>query len=510
MRAMWLATAAEIREIDRRAIQEYGIPSFALMEQAGFAVFKAVGELVSERGRTVVVCGKGNNGGDGFVVARLLKEHGKPVACLVAAQSESDLSHDAKEEWERATSAGVLPIFGAGEAWQEDLARALAGSEVVVDAILGTGAQGDLQGDVLAAVEAINRSGLPIVAVDVPTGIDCDTGRQQGASVRATRTVTFGLPKPFLCQGTGLERSGRWTVADIGYPPDLQGPTQALMVSAELIARAIPSRTLSSHKGSNGSVLIVAGSKDMPGAASLVAKAALRAGAGLVTVASIDAVCDSVAAQVPEALLLRLPQRDGAIAPEAAPILLGHKARAAVFGPGLGHSDTVLELLRAAWAEWKTSVLLDADALNAIALGVTPPTATRAMTPHPGELARLLKLSVEEIQADRFGAARRASQELGCAVMLKGPYTISALAGEPLLVNTTGNPGMATGGMGDALSGIVGTLLAQGLPPQDALAAGAFWHGLAGDLCFAEIGEVGFTASDLIDRLPRARGSLVA
>lgn len=508
---MWIATADEMREIDRRAINEFGIPSSALMEQAGFATFQAVQELLSKTGRAVVICGKGNNGGDGLVIARLLKEHGRASTCFIAAANEDELSKEAKEQFQRSVTLGVRPIFASDDAWITEVRRALQGAEVVVDAILGTGAKGDVEGLLLSVVETINESGRSVVAVDIPTGIDCDTGREMGKAIRATRTVTFGLPKPFLFQGEGMERSGRWTVADINYPDSLLGPTQALLLSADLLRPAIPKRAVASNKGRSGSLLIVAGSREVPGAATMVARAALRSGAGLITVASIASVCDAVADHMPEALLMVLPEQDGKISPDAVSMILEkqEKTDAAIFGPGLSHEDCVKDFLAAVWKEWHKPSLLDADALNVVAMGVEAPEKLVALTPHPGELSRLMQMPVEDIQVDRFKAARSAAEKLRHPTLLKGAYTISASANQPLFINSTGNSGMASGGMGDVLSGVVGTLLAQKLSPADALAVGAFWHGLAGDLCASEIGPVGYSATDLIERLPRARASIL-
>jgi ADP-dependent NAD(P)H-hydrate dehydratase / NAD(P)H-hydrate epimerase len=508
---MWIATAEEMREIDRRAIQEFGIPSSALMEQAGFAVFHVVQEFLSKTGRATIVCGKGNNGGDGMVVARLLREHGRAASCFIAAESEEDLSREAREQLQRAVTLGVKPIFASDDSWITEVRRALNSSEVAVDALLGTGASGDVEGLILSAVETISDCGKPIVSVDIPTGVECDTGREMGKAVRATRTVTFGLPKPYLFQGAGLEKSGRWTVSDIGYPAGLLGPTRALLLSADLLRPAMPKRPVASNKGQSGSLLIVAGSREMPGAAIMAAKAALRCGAGLITVASVESVCNAVSHHMPEAMLMVLPERDGKIGPDAAPMILElqQKVDAAVFGPGLSQVDSIRDFLAAVWRDWHQPAILDADALNLIATGLVPPEKHVALTPHPGELARLLQCTIAEIQADRFAAARLAADVLKHPTLIKGAYTIAASPNQPLFLNPTGNSGMASGGMGDVLSGIVGTLLAQKLTPADALGVAAFWHGLAGDLCASEIGPVGYGAMDLIERLPRARASIL-
>jgi len=289
------------------------------------------------------------------------------------------------------------------------------------------------------------------------------------------------------------------------------GPTQALLLSGDLLRPAIPKRASASNKGQNGSLLIVAGSREMPGAAVMVARAALRSGAGLITVASVESVCRAVSSQMPEALLMVLPDDDGRISEQAAQMVIDRqeKVDAAVFGPGLTHEESVRSFLSAVWKGWGKPCVIDADGLNAIAAGVNPPEKSVAFTPHPGELGRLLNTDAASVQSNRFQAAREGAEKLGHPTLVKGAHTISASPGQPLFINPTGNAGMASGGMGDVLSGVVGTLLAQKLSPADALAVGAFWHGLAGDLCAAEIGSVGYSATDLIERLPRARSSIV-
>lgn len=508
---MWIANAAQSREIDRRAIEENGIPSRLLMERAGQAVFEAVKELLPEGGRIAVVCGRGNNGGDGFVVARLALVQGFCVDCLVAADDASQLSPEAREQMQQAQSQGVNPIYRTDFRWDRKL-ECLGCKDLIVDALLGTGAASSVHGVVLDAIQAINRSGVPSVAVDVPSGIACDNGEELGESVWAVRTVTFGLPKRFLFQGIGLEHSGYWSVADIGFPPELlRQPTEARLIDREWVGSLLPERMKNSHKGDNGSVLIVAGSQRMRGAATLSALGALHAGAGLVTVAAIEEVCDAVAAQVPEAMFLPLPSRNGAISPEAAEIILEHakKATAAVFGPGLSQEPTLIEFLERLWSRWDRRCVVDADALNAVSEGLQLPVPECVLTPHPGEMGRLLHRSTAEVQADRFESVQQAVRQTGKCVLLKGAYSVVGEPSQPMLVNPTGNPGMATGGMGDVLSGIVAALLAQSLPDWVAASCGMFWHGYSANLCADEIGPLGYTASDVARKLPQARACMV-
>lgn len=508
---MWIASSDRSKDIDRQTTENYGIPSRVLMERAGLAVFECIKEFLPHGGKIAVVCGKGNNGGDGFVVARLANDAGYDVKCVVAA-TESELTKDAAEQMASMRAEGVQPLFSDHERWSEKLDH-LACRDLVVDALLGTGAKNEVKGTIKEAIQAINRSGVPVVAVDVPSGISCDTGEELGESVWAMRTVTFGLPKPFLFQGIGLEHCGYWTIADIGFPPAmLSEPTEAKLLDDCWVGRLLPERLRASNKGDNGSILIVAGSKTMPGAATLAARSALRSGAGLVTVAAIESVCHAVACNVPEALLFPLPEHDGVISADAARVLLEKQGRyhSALFGPGMTHEGPILDFLTKVWSDWQLPCCIDADALNAVSEGVSLPMVECVLTPHPGEMSRLLHSSVAEIQADRFRTVRQALEIFDKTVLLKGPYTIAGEKFQPMLVNCTGNPGMASAGMGDVLSGVIVTLLGQDLPAYYAAACGMYWHGMAGDICADEIGCVGYTSLDVANALPKARARMVA
>lgn len=503
---MWIATAEESRRLDEQSQIEFGVSPAVLMERAGLAVFEALKQMLGESGSLSVLCGRGNNGGDGFVVARLAVEHGYRVDCLVAAREE-DLRPEAHAQMLQARAQGVHPVFSDDARYARRL-ECLACKDLLVDGLLGIGAQGDVREPVLTAVKAINRSGVPVLAIDVPSGIHTDTGEELGESVWALRTVTFGRPKPFLFQGIGLEHSGYWSVADIGFPGELlRQHTSARLVDREFVAGQLPERLRASHKGSNGHVLIVAGSRAMRGAAVLAAKAAMRAGAGLVTVASVDPVIDAIAGQLPEALLLPLPEIGGVVSPSAAEAVLAnkHNYHAALFGPGLTHEQPAYEFLQRLWSQWTAPCVIDADAINAVGLGLDLPDAPCVLTPHPGEMSRLLRSSIAEVQADRLSTARASSDKLGQTVLLKGPYSIVSAPDEPIFVNTTGNPGMASAGMGDVLAGLMTTLLGQEVPTLEAAVCAAYWHGAAGDLCAERRGRVGFLASDVAEALPEAR-----
>lgn len=508
---MWIATAEHCREIDCRASHAYGASPRDLMERAGRAVFEAIRDFVPTGSHVAIVCGKGNNGGDGFVAARLARDHGYFIGCVVAARRE-EIKGLACEQMEIAEGQGVCICYGDDPRWAKKL-DLFAHKDLIVDALLGTGAREEVHGPVRDAIQAINRSGVPVLAIDIPSGIECDTGRELGASVWACQTVTMGLPKPCLVQGIGLEHSGYWSVADLGYPPELlEEPTFARTIESPWVGSLLPERLRNCHKRENGSVLIVAGSAGMPGAATLVARAALRAGAGLVTVAGVPSVCEAVAHHVPEALLMELPARDGVIVPDAAKILHDAQSRftSAAFGPGLTHEPSVCEFLARLWQDWSTGAVIDADALNVASQGVALPKCACVLTPHPKEMSRLLGIEVAEVEADRFGAARTAADRFRQCALLKGPFTLVAEDEQPILVNTTGNPGLATGGMGDALTGIIATLIAQELPTYYAAACGAHWHGYSADLCACDVGPIGYTASEVANKLPSARVRILA
>lgn len=506
----WIADAAHCREMDRRAAEEFAIPVSDLMDRAGVAVFDALKDFVAEGGYVSFLCGRGNNGGDGFVAARLSLAAGLRIECLVAARSLAELSGESKQKAELAQDAGVEILFATDPQFPRRL-EALACRDLIVDALLGTGLKGEVHGSVRECIQAITESGTPVLAVDIPSGIDSDTGDEHGVSVWAVRTVTLGLPKPYLFQGMGLEHAGYWTVADIGFPADImRSPTYAMLVDDAWVARYLPERLRSSHKGNNGHVVVIAGSYTMPGAAVLSVMSALRAGAGLVTIAAIPSVCEAVNKAVSEALLLPLEQESNGISPTAATALHEQMPKwdSALIGPGLGHTEPIREFLTRLWPTWGVPSVVDADALNAVSEGVPLPPCPCLLTPHPGEMSRLMQISTAEVQADRFVSAREAAERFGKSVLLKGPFSLVASPDEPILVNATGNPGMATGGMGDVLGGVAATLIAQELPTHLAGIVAAHWHGCAGDICAEEIGSVGFLASEVAHALPRARARI--
>ena len=502
---MWIATREQSQDIDRRATDDFGIPARDLMEHAGLAIAQVAEKFLNKTSSIAIFCGPGNNGGDGFVVARLLHERGHKIACFVPTE-ESALHEECHFQMMQAKAAGVTPQLNPN---LDNLSQ----FDLIIDALLGIGAQGQIRSPIKESIQAINKSGVPVLAVDIPSGIDTNTGQDLGESIWASQTITIGLPKLFLFQGAGLEHAGNWAVDPINFPPELltQARSAQLLNQAQ-VASLLPKRFRGSHKGSNGKLLIVAGSHEMRGAAVLATKAALATGIGLITVAAIESVCESVINHCPEATLQILPEINGVIAPQSADLILDRQSEfnASLFGPGTTHRDPVKEFFARLWPRWEVPSLIDADALNAISNGLDLPAAPCVLTPHPGEMARLLNQHTTEVQANRFSAVQNAVSKYKNTILLKGPYSIVGNPFEPMSVNSTGNPGMATAGMGDVLGGIIATLLAQELSPYQAACAGMVLHGLSGDLCAQELGEIGYTASNVAGNIPRARAKLTA
>ncbi|MFL5271273.1 MAG: NAD(P)H-hydrate dehydratase [Anaeromyxobacteraceae bacterium] len=501
---MRLASAAEMRAIDRAAIETCGVPGLVLMERAGAAVAAAARALVAPGREVVAVCGAGNNGGDGYVAARLLRAAGV-AARAVALAPRAALRGDALAAREAAEAAGV-PISDAGPE-----AIGAAEGDVVVDALLGTGLSRAPEGAYAAAirrVEALRARGARVVAVDVPSGLSADTGRPLGACVRADVTVTFAFQKRGLVLHPGPAYAGDVRVVDIGIPAEAAARVPvACELLAEDEARAlVPARDAEAHKGDAGRVVVVAGSPGKSGAAHLALTGALRGGAGLVTLAARAEVLPFALAGRPEAMSVALPGA-GPLGPRDLPALVAaaEGASALVVGPGIPRGDETGALLRALLERAGVPAVLDADALNAVAadpaalLGGLP--APVVLTPHLGEMARLCATSVAEVQADRIALAQDRARAWGCVVVLKGARTVVAAPGAPPAVVPAGNPGMATGGTGDVLAGLTGALLGSGLPAFDAARAAAFAHGLAGDLAAERLGERGLLAGDLADAL---------
>jgi NAD(P)H-hydrate epimerase len=510
---MKIVTASQMKELDRRTIAEAKVSGATLMERAGRGVVQAMERAAgSVAGKAVTIfCGKGNNGGDGFVVARLLKKRRARVHVLLLA-SPADLSGDAKTMHRKFLSvAGSRAVLAAPS--PDAIRSALAQSDLIVDALLGTGLSAQVTDPYRAAIEAVNSAGRPVVSVDLPSGIHADTGASMGAAVRAEMTVTFGLPKLGLYTGAGLDHAGRIEVVDIGIPPDFVEAVASpvSLITGETVRRLIPDRRVSSHKGTYGHAGIVAGSVGKTGAAAMAAMAALRIGAGLVTVATPASVNDALESKLLEAMTVPMPETKARTLARAGleDILSFINARTAVaIGPGLTTHPETVALIHALLPRLEKPSVLDADALNALAGRTSLLEACKVppiLTPHPGEMARLVEgASTRSINEDRIGSARAFAQARHVLLVLKGARTVVAHPDGRAAVCPTGNPGMATAGTGDVLTGMIVGLLAQGLNPWDAACAGIYLHGLAGDLAAAELGLAGLIAGDVIERIPAA------
>ncbi|MER3456134.1 MAG: bifunctional ADP-dependent NAD(P)H-hydrate dehydratase/NAD(P)H-hydrate epimerase [candidate division GAL15 bacterium] len=509
---MRLVTASEMRELEQRAVREAGLPTLVLMEHAGRAVAQVTWRLLRERGgsRVAVVCGKGNNGGDGLCAARHLANAGVAVRVYLLA-GDQDVEDDAAVNLRtlRAAGVGVDNVVGP----VDTSLRAMAvGADVVVDAIFGTGFRGSAVGLPARAIEAINDCGLPVVSVDVPSGLDADTGKVEGACVRAQVTVTMGLPKVGLFVYPGAAYCGQVVVADLGLPRRMVLEAPALpteVATAAQVSWRLPPRAPDTHKGTYGRVLMVAGSARFPGAPKLAALGALRCGAGLVRLLVPECIFPAVASSALEFMPAALPDQEGALAPSALEALMefAQDADVVAAGPGLTTAEGVAHLVRRLVEVCDRPLVLDADALNVLRGQHALLRSARApvvITPHPGELARLLGVSTSEVQRARLEVARSTARLLGAVTLLKGARTVVASPEGRVVVNPTGNPGMASGGMGDVLTGAVAAFIAQGLVPFEAAWVAAYLHGLAADLLAEERGDRGLLAHDVADRIPEA------
>ena len=493
-----LPDAAQQRETDAWAIEQRRIPSLELMERAGAGLTRVVSAMAPE-GRVVVVAGKGNNGGDGLVVARLLRDAGREVDVLLLADPEA-LRGDAAVNLDRIT--GRPPrAFEPG---------ALAGAAVIVDAILGTGFSGEPREPAAGAIAAINGADGPlVVACDVPSGVDGSTGEIAAAAIRADATVTFHAAKPGLWINPGKAHAGTVHVIDIGIPEGAPA-VPAIGLIASRVRDGIPRRDGDSTKFAAGSVLVCGGSTGLTGAPCLASMSAMRAGAGYVTAlipGSLNLVFEQ---RLLEVMSVPLPDDGGALLSDGVDTVLQRceRAQALVLGPGLGRDDRTVAFARAVAARAPVPVLLDADGLFAHSgrLGdLAGRPAPTVITPHAGELARLLESDSDEIAAHRLGCVRRASELSGAVVVLKGDDSIVAAPDGRAAVSRGGAPALATAGTGDVLSGVIGAYLSKQMEPFAAACAGVFVHATAGRLAAETIGAEGVIASDVTELLPRAR-----
>jgi ADP-dependent NAD(P)H-hydrate dehydratase / NAD(P)H-hydrate epimerase len=506
---------AVMNDIDSRAATVCGIPGVTLMENAGRAVADAAAALVSSPdsppGTIMVICGKGNNAGDGFVAARMLHEAGIPVT-VMHLFPETAISGDAMHHFRLARESGV-EILPSDARSDERLASLLGCSSLIIDSIFGTGLNAPVSGAAGQMIAHINNAAAPVLSVDIPSGIDADTGAVLGCAVRARQTVTLHAMKPGLLLYPGAEYAGTVCIADIGIPHDAENDMAvvAQMPGSTDIRAMLPARPADSHKGTFGRVLIIGGSAGMAGAPYFAAMGALRAGAGYALCAVPESILSTLAALIPEAVGLSLTEtRDHTIA-HSSLRLIGDAldgAQACVVGPGLrmgSESALLVRDLARMIAVRGIAAVYDADALNALAaLPERPPVAGSIFTPHPKELARLLGATVDEVQSDRIAAAKRAAAEFESIIVLKGAHTIIAAPEGEVFFNSTGCSAMATAGTGDVLAGVIAGLIAQGAAPLDAACAGVYLHGLAGEFASGEFGERSVLARDVASFLSKA------
>lgn len=503
---MYVVTGREMAELDTRARDEYGLPGLLLMENAGREVAAVVEARFGPSSRVAVVCGPGNNGGDGLVAARHLSLRGHPVEVWLLTE-EADYRGDALTNLEIVRAIGLAPQKVPSE--EGSLREALRRADVILDACFGTGFCGEPRPRAAAVIRAMNEAGRPIVAVDIPSGVEADTGAVRGAAVRAAITVTFALPKLGCLLYPGAAHCGELVVVPISLPVQFmaEGIGRRLTEAAE-VAALLPARPKDAHKGLAGRVLVIGGSPGLTGAPFLAARGALRAGAGLVTVLL---PADLPWVEKPaEVMLGALPAGpEGGFGPEAAEAIAPwlERADAIALGPGLGRGPGGRALLLALAARWRGPLVLDADGLNLLAAQpdlALGPHGPWVLTPHPGEMARLAALSVSEVQADRVGLAERKAAEWRAVVVLKGVPTVVADPDGTTWLNPTGHPAMATGGMGDVLTGVIAGLIAQGMAPAEAAVAGVYLHGLAGELVASARGGAGILAGEVAEAIPAA------
>ena len=506
---MKVLTAAQMREVDRRTI-ELGFPGLILMENAAHRVVEFLVETFPRVGeeRIVVLCGKGNNGGDGLAIARQLhiRIHPRSLDVVLAAEP-SDLRGDAADNYRMLVAAGC-PV-------QTQLTPGMQAATLIVDAILGTGLKGPAAGRALEWINEINH-GFPsaeVVAVDVPSGLDSDSGNPPGEAVDARYTVTFTAPKLCHVLAPACEYAGKLRVAPIGSPPDLFEKDSSIYLALseprEFRHLFLP-RPPDSNKGNYGHVLVIAGARGKTGAAAMAGVAALRAGAGLSTVASAQSAITAIASYSPEIMTEPLPETNsGTIALSAVErTVLGSiavKKNVIAIGPGMGNHPETVQVVQRIVNEWEQPMVVDADALNALGGVEFRARGPRVLTPHPGEMSRLTKKAIAEIQADRIAIARSFAQERGVHLVLKGNQSVIAAPDGRVWINPTGSPALATGGTGDVLTGMIAGLLAQ-FPDhlEAAVLAAVYLHGRAGQLGAAKLGEKCFIATDIFQFLPEA------
>lgn len=508
--AAQIPTTAELRSLEAQWIElchnNWGL---VLMELAGKRSAEVARAMWQEHcGPVTIFCGRGNNGGDGLVVARYLSLWDVPCTVFMVEGQQKAPSEKRTESLINKEALEKLgsKIKSIGPNDVDGIKKQVSESAIIVDALLGTGLDRNLEGIYKQLVDLTNNSGRPVLAIDIPSGINSDTGQIMGSAVTAQQTVTFGYLKAGLLLYPGADLAGQLTLVDIGLP-ELQTESKHWLTTYDHVRQLLPKRPTNSHKGTFGSVLTVAGSSNYRGAATLASLSALRTGAGLSVLSTPKSVIPGE--NVLEVIYKPLPETDsGCIAANAIDQVLEElpKHSAIIVGPGLGSHEETISFVQKLLPSIDKPCIVDADGLNAIAKNTSlfPRNKQFVLTPHPKEFSRLTGMSTEDTQSNRIESALKGAREFDAIVVLKGAHTIIAAPTGEVFINPTGNSGMATAGAGDVLSGIIGGLLAQGLSPMDAAVAGVYIHGLAGDIASENIGETGFLASDIANSVPSA------
>jgi len=501
----YVVTAEQMRALDAATIEDIGLPGAVLMENAGRAVAREVRDRAGGDAHVAVVCGAGNNGGDGYVIARCLREWGLRATVYLAAE-RGKVAGDAALHLAAFEQCGgrVAPIHDERALVEHE--AAIEAADVAVDAVFGTGLAREVDGHYAQVIRAVNRCQGLCVAVDIPSGLSADSGAVLGVAVEPALTVTFAFAKPGLVSAPGYARCGEVVVAEIGIPAELaraHGVQLAMLDDADA-RRYLRPRSQLDHKGARGHVLLIAGSPGKRGAGRLAARSSLRSGAGLVTLAAAG-----THVQAPDEVMTAELDADAAGAAEVMVALAAGK-HAVGIGPGMATGDAGRALVLAALARVQVPIVVDADGLNHLGANLAPVAAAQApvvLTPHPGEAGRLLGIATADVERDRVAAVRAIAERSRAVVVLKGARTLvcdGSIADPLVTINPTGNPGMATAGAGDVLTGTIAALLGQGIAAADAARAAVYAHGLAGDIAAAADGEAGLIAGDLVGALPSA------
>jgi len=511
---MKAVTGTEMNKIDKYSIEQIGIPGVVLMENAALKIVKHITLYFDQKGlilnNVVIVAGKGNNAGDAFAVARHLINGGSRVKiyCLFG---KDNITGDARLNFDILESIGAFIEFVEKDSGIDKLSLDIKTAQVVVDGIFGTGFRGHVQGYLLHAIELINKNSNYTISIDIASGIESDTGRVTNACVQAHKTVTFEYPKVGQLIYPGIQFTGELIVESISIPRQAVNSIEIKtnLTDSDFIKATLPKRKSEFNKGNCGRVVLVTGSIGMAGSGCIAAKASLRSGSGLVYIAGPSSLINVYQSVVPEAIAIELKDNRGIISEESISTILEilKKCDVAAIGPGLSTDSSIYNIICRIAENVNIPVVLDADALNVVSKNTDIFRSFQkdvVITPHPGEMSRLTGLDVSYIQENRIDVARKYARAWDVVIVLKGARTIIANGNGMVYINPTGNAGMATAGSGDALTGIIASLIGQGLDAFDAAVAGAYLHGLAGDIAAASKGEHGLNAMDIVEHLPKA------